>query len=30
VSVTNALSHRLEVEVVRDGARHRWCFPAAT
>ena len=26
VSVTNALSHRLEVEVVRDGGRHRLVF----
>lgn len=26
VSVTNALSSRLEVEVVRDGARHRMAF----
>jgi topoisomerase-4 subunit B len=26
VSVTNALSHRLEVEVVRDGSRHRLVF----
>ncbi|KAB2966246.1 DNA topoisomerase IV subunit B [Zoogloea sp.] len=28
VSVTNALSHRLEVEVVRDGGRHRLVFAA--
>ncbi|WP_300449171.1 DNA topoisomerase IV subunit B [Accumulibacter sp.] len=28
VSVTNALSTRLEVEVVRDGARHRMAFAA--
>ncbi len=26
VSVTNALSHRLEVEVVRDGSRHKLVF----
>ena len=26
VSVTNALSHRLEVDVVRDGGRHRLVF----
>ena len=26
VSVTNALSHRLEVEVVRDGGRHKLVF----